>query len=530
MTARRSPAEIIKVDEKWKGEVDSNFERDAIRLRALYDDQGRKTTLQHLSVLGMGDVENREPLQIGTVPRLVNMLSVLYEHPAFRVLARDEAPIDRADPAAVAFRRLSARMPLNLAWAQIDQLRNLLRQVVVVFAESKAHGGVVARVFEPYNTHRMPTAGAADVLDQDEAVAFCVTWAEQERERLYQTWQRQDDGTWRCWIQNHGGDLVGVQPYGDEGRAPFDGLPAVLVTDELLMGRAWLPIPQGRLAMALNINAVINDVQLLVKHEGHTMTIATSPDPASIPNEHGPDKLIRAGAETKYYKLSGDPKIEDSSRTTERMLAMLALSESLPVNAFSVDAMPLTGAQLMVAERDLIRRRRRQADIGRVVEALAYEKYTRVARAFAELKMQTVDPELDLICAFAQPSQYKDVSEMQDVSFRELSLGTKSMHEHYADMHGVSVEDAGVMRLVLDKLREEWPTPSSASELIAERVETTSASTSTTATPGQNPAALVRGPKPAVGRGGARKTPGAFNADMGTSSEGASVIDTLRGK
>lgn len=531
MVARRSPAEIIAEDKKWKDAVDPHFERDALRLHALYEDRGRRTVTEHLRGLGMGDRDNFDPTQVGTIPRLIEMLSVLYERPAFRALARDEKPIDGDAPASRAFRRLAARMPLNLSWSQIDQVRNLLRQAVVVFAESAEHRAVVARVFEPYSAHRWPTAGAADVLDSDEAIALCVRYGAEERDRLYQTWQRQDDSSWRCWLQRPDGQLVGEQPYGDEGRPPFGVLPAILVTDQLLLGKAWLPIPQGRLSLALNIDAIANDVQLLVKHEGHSMTIASSPDPAGIPDDHGPDRIIRAPADTKYYKIDGDPKIEDASRTVERYLALLALAESLPVNAFAVDAQPITGAQLMVAERDLARRRRRQAELARTLEAQSYRKYCAVARAFPELDLAGLEEDLDLLVAFPNPSQYRDVSEQQNVSFRELALGTKSMLMHFSEMQGVSLEDGRILHLVVEQQRVEWPTPAAARELIAEAVETSvaSTSTSTTVAPGQNPAAMVKGPKPAVGRGGAQKTPGAFNPDPATSTEGASVLDAVRG-
>lgn len=524
---RRTPAEIAVEDERWKAAVDGQFTRDAVALSALYENRGRSLVRDHLRALGMGDKANRDPIQVGTVPRLIDSLSVLYAQPATRTLARREKPLASDDEQARAFRQLSRRMMLDQVWAQADRTRNLLRQAVVLFAESLAHRSVIARVYEPFNVIRFPTAGAADIIDEDEAVAFCIRWSnDNPADRLWQLWQHEDDDSWRCWNVTHDGKLYGRQPYGEEGRPAFDGLPAVLVTDELLLGRAWLSIPQGRLSLALNIDAVANDVQLLVKQEGHTQTVVTSDNPAGVPEMVGADKVWSMQTGAKVEKLANSPKIEEAGQTTERWLALLALSESLPVDAFARNRQVLTGASLMVAERDLERRRVRHTQLAGDEERRAFEKYTGVLRAYAgKLSLDPIEPGVELYTSFATPSAYQDIQQQQAVSMRELALGTASMLEHFAMMRRLSPDEARVEWARVQAERVEFPTPTSAGELIAERVATqvASTSTSTQTAPGQNPGALVAGPKvPGVD---ATKTPGALNVDLGSASEGASVVD-----
>ncbi len=521
---RYSPAEIASEDARWKSAVDPQFTRDAIALSALYDNRGRELVRDHLRTLGMGDKANRDPIQVGTVPRLMESLSVLYAQPATRTLARAEKPLATDDEPARAFRALSRRMMLDQVWAQADRIRNLLRQCVVLFAESAAHESVVSRVYEPFNVLRFPTAGAADLIDEDEAVAFCIRWSVEPNDRLWQLWQHEDDDSWRCWNVTNEGKLLDRQPYGEEGQPKFGGLPAVLVSDELLLGRAWLSIPQGRLSLALNIDAVANDVQLLVKQEGHTQTVVTSSNPAAVPTMVGPDKVWSMETDAKVAKLVNQPKIEEAGQTTERWLALLALSESLPVDAFARNRQVLTGASLMVAERDLERRRVRHTQLAGDEERRAFRKYTTVLRAYAvELGLTPIERGVELYTAFATPSAYQDIQQQQAVSMRELALGTSSMIEHFAMMRRLSPDEARVEWARVQAERIEFPTPTSAGELIAERVATQSASTSVQAQPGQNPGALVPGPHaPGVD---ATKTPGALNADLGSASEGASVTD-----
>lgn len=519
-----TPAQIRAIDAEWKGAVDARFEEDAIRLHALYDGRGRDVVRAHLRSIGMGDKANYDPIQVGVISRVVHMRSVLYQQPAMRTLVRGEEPLEHDDPAMVAFRDLSMRMRLDQLWGCADLMRNLFRQCVVLFAESVAHGAVVSRIFEPYNVLRAPTLGMADLIDEDEAVAFCIRWHDDPAKRMYQLWQHGDDedpDRWHCWNVDDAGRLHGVQPYGDEGVPPFAGLPAVLVTDTPLMGKAWLPTPQDRLSATLNIDAIANDVMLLVKQEGHTQTVVISDDPSSVPDETGADKTWKVPTGSDVKRLPSSPKIEEAGQTIERLLSMIAVAESLPPDALSRNRPVLTGASLMVAERDLDRVRSGHADLASAEEARAYAKYAAINNAYArELGSRIVPEDVRLMTTFATPSAYQDIAQQQQVSLREMAIGTSSKLRHTAMMNRTSLDDARMLLRSIEEERDEFPIASTV-ELIAEGVASTSQSSSVQAD--QNPAALVSGPKvPGIDNA---KTPGAFNPELGTASEGASVTD-----
>lgn len=520
---RLTPAQIAKIDAEWKWSVDARFTEDALRLGALFEDRGRETIRAHLRSIGMGDKHNGDPIQVGTMQRLMESISVIYQQPASRTLVYDEEPA-RPDSAEMrAFRAMARRMLLNQVWSQVDRRRNLFRQCVVLFAESLSHRTVTSRLYEPYNVIRAPSAGAADMLDEDDAIAFCIRWHEREEERWWQLWQHEDDDTWRCWNVTSDGKMLPRQPYDDAGAPPFDGLPAVMVTDEILMGRAWLPIPQVRLSLALNIAAVANDVQLLVKHEGHTQTVVKTSDPGAVPDRVGADQTWKVPVDADVLKLATSPKIEEAGQTTERWLAMLALSESLPVDAFSRNRQVLTGASLMAAERDLERRRIRTTPLAAAEEALAFRKYGAIWNYYArEFDAVPVDVDADLYCSFAQPTAYQDIAQAQQVSMRELALGTESMIGHFAMMRRLGPDEARVEWQRVQAERLEFPTPSAAGEIIAERIQ----SQAQNVAPGQNPAAMVEGPHvPGVSN---EKIHGALNHEPATSTDGASVVDAAR--
>lgn len=502
-----APKDIRAADRKQKEAVDPWFERDALRLAALGDGRGRDVVRSHLRALGMGDKANLDPIQVGTVPRLVDMLSVLYSSPATRTLLVGGTQLDHDAPEMRAFRALSSRMQLDQIWARADRMRNLLRQCVVLFCENPTRQTVTARVFEPFNVYRMLGA-QADTIEDDRAVAFKVIHATKEADCIYQVWIREDgpEGaapSWRCWIANDKGETVGVQPYGDEGVPPFASIPAVIVTDEALLGRAWLPMPQGRLALALNIDAVANDVQLLVKHEGHTQLVITGAD--EVPDEIGPDKLIKLPAGSDAKRLPTSPKIDEAGRTTERYLMLLALSESLPVDAFSVVSQSRTGAALKIAERDLERRRMRHADLAQDFEALAFEKYTAIARA---LGYPSAPEGAELAVTFARQYLPMDPLEAQKLALSELAIGVKSKIEYIADARAVTNEEA---RIILDRVEEElakYPVHH-VPEVIGEAVSTSSTSTTQS---GPTPAGVAR----------------SFNPDLPNSTHGGSLVDTVR--
>lgn len=499
-------AQIKAEDRRWKP---SGFDADAVTLAALAENRGRAATRTHLLTLGMGDPDNPRPISVGAIPRLMESLSVLYRVPAVRLLkGADGRILPDDDPQAVAFAEMSRRMLLDSVWGLVDARRNIVRQCYLSFVESPR--GVQARVHWPYEVFRYVTPSAADDIDQDQAIAIEVMHGPTEVESIFQVWSHEDDGSWRCWIVDGAGRRYGEQPYGDDGRPPFDGLPLVLVPDSLMAGVACLPLPESRLDFALNVNALVNDLSFIVKNQAHSLKVMTSNDPKNAkPVEDGPDKMMVLPEGSDLRILQQAPAIGEINSTIAAQLSMLALSESLPPDAFSATRQIHTGTALKVAERDLEARRQRQVPITIEAERRAFEKMRSVHNAFAaSMGVPRLGEELSLLVAFGTAWQPTDAREMQEAAFKDLAVGAQSIIGYLQERYRLDRSAAIDLYRQVQMDRAEYPVAL-----------------------GQNPGAMVDGQLPALGEGSATpadaKTPGAFNPDIGTATEGASVTDAI---
>lgn len=499
---RRTPAEIRKEDNLWKpgGE---QFNTDAIKLNALAENRGRQVTYDHLSVVKMGDPENTRPLCVGTIPRLTESLSVLYRVPATRMLKTSAGKVlSDKNAQSKTFAELSRRMMIDNVWQLVDMKRNLLRQCALVFVESHPLESVQARVFAPFDTFRVPTPGAADIADEDEHIAFQIRDGGKPQQRIYQLWQHEDDGSWRMWIVDEAGANYGAQPYGDEGVVPFDQLPILFVYDSLPAGAAYLPLPESRLDFALNINALVNDLAYLVKLEAHTMKVAITADTKSVKPTHvGPDKLTILPEGSDLKLLSHSPQFDGVNKTVDGQLSQLALGESLPADYFARDRKFHTGPALKASERDLESRRQRQVAIAVESERRAFKKYRSIHNVFAEdWGMGELDEDLTLIASFGRQWQPSDPKELQEVHLKNIAVCAGSVLGLIQDIYNVDRQAAIDLYEQFAQDAIDYPPP-------------------------QNPAAMIDGPQPALGEDGAKKTPGAFNPEPATSTDGASIID-----
>lgn len=97
----------------------------------------------------------------------------------------------------------------------------------------------------------------------------------------------------------------------------------------------------------------------------------------------------------------------------------------------------------MVAERDLDRVRSGHADLASAEEARAYAKYAAINNAYArELGSRIVPEDVRLMTTFATPSAYQDISQQQQVSLREMAIGTSSKLRHTAMMNRTSLANS----------------------------------------------------------------------------------------
>lgn len=505
MAPRITIADIRAEDVLWKP-GGTRFDEDALKLSMLADHRGRSLMYNHLKAVGMGDPDNVSPLVIGAIPRLMESLSVLYRVPATRRLKRGENILEDDDPQAVAFSQLAHRMCLDNVWQLVDAERNLLRQCVISFVESHARKSVQARIIEPQNVYRRPSASEADSIEQDEAVALLIRDSVRPADQRYQLWEHDDGGAWRCWIVDGGSSLVGEQPYGEGGAVPFDEVPLLQVYDDLPAGNAWLPIPESRLDFTLNISALANDLAYLIKLEAHTIKTITSPDPKGVPTQVGPGALWTLPDGSKVETLATSPHIEESSKTIERLLAMLAMAESLPPDYFSATRAVHTGPALKTAERDLEARRQRQQPLAVQDERRAFAKIRAIHNRYAaDWGLDALDEDLVLVTSFSRQWQPIDVRELQQAAGFDLAIGTASVIDYIQERYNCDRSSAIDLYRQVQADREAYPVQQQ-----------------------QNPAALISGTNPALGPEGSAKTPGAFNPELATSTEGASLVDAVR--
>lgn len=498
---------IRKADEALKpGGV--QYDEDAIKLAQLFEDRSRALTTAYLKQRGLGRPNESTPIEVSILRRIVEALAVTYRTPPVRRLAVNGRELADANPSAQALAQVYARMSIDLHMQTIDVMRTLYRQVVVTYAESHAHGCAQLRVFEPFNVARKANPMAADTLEEDEAILLCVCAGKDDASSLYQAWLHADDGSWRCWVVDGRGELAeGVdQPYDEDGIPPFEGLPAQLIYDEHPRGRAYLPIPQSRVSFALAVNGLVADLAYLVQMESHTPMHLATDDTRGVPTETGPGKLWLSPADSRITALATNPKIAESGEVLDQLLRLWLTGETLPGDALKAGAPIVTGAALKVRERDLTARRQRQVALAIEDERRAYAKIAAVHNTFAEVwRLPELREDAELRVSIARQYVPADPKEVQDRMYRDIAIGAASVLDYIQERDGCDRDTAIRTWQRVQEDRALFPV-------------------------GQTPGALVEdaGPLAALGPGSATKKPGEFNPELGTSTEGASVVDAVK--
>lgn len=509
--APMSAAAIISQDRLWKESISPGFDTDAGKLYQLFHGQSRNLMVEYLNQVQLGDKKNPRPPAPNLCRRLVEQLAVCYRTPPTRLLQNSaEEILAHDDPAmrALVSRRdgVYRLMRFDTAMARADQIRSLNRQAVVVYCENQEQRRVNVRVHPPHCVFRVPDPNAADSIDADRAFAFLRTYHYDPKLSVYEVWNRTPDG-WLVSVENGHGDMAGEAPYADSGGlVPFDELPVQILYDEDPVGQAWLPQDQSRLDALFNVGAMLADMVYLLSMECFTIKAAFGVDPNKPPTEVGPNKIINfpKGADLKI--LSHNPQIEKASTVIQEVLAALALSEGLAPNAFARDRSELTGAALRASNALLEQRRARQIALAVDFEAAAYRKIAAVHNAYAQAwDRPELDPSLELVAIFPEPSIPTDAVQAQQVRFKDLQAGFLSPLEYIQAERGVTREDAIEIAEQIRVDRAEF----GMSEAL------------------QNPGAMVDGPNAAGGPGSAERTPGATNLDGASNNEQASVTGAV---
>ena len=486
----------------------STYDANAVDLQMFFEDRAQRRIMTFLQTLGIGDRMNPWPLDCAALRMIVESQSVVYSTPPMRALSIGGIELQDQSPEMLALDRVLGRMMYDVHWSTVDELRNLYRSVAIVFTESDWHKCVQMRIFEPFNIKRHVSHIAQDTMDADRAVAFQTTNTGDEATEQFELWLHEDNGTWRVYRVSGAGDLVGVQPYGEEGVSPFGTTaPFMMVYDEVPRNRAYLPLNENRLSFAKNAAGALNDVMFLIKQEAHTTIAISTDDSRGVPQETGPGKSWILPSDANVSMLNTSPKIREAAEELDRILRLWAVAESLPSDTFKGDKAASTGTALKVKERSLGRRRARQVPMVGPNEARAYEKLARVHNVYAESWGLPILPEhAELKATAASVWQPTDVTELQQAYFKDIAVGAESLISYLMAKGGLTRTQA------IDK----W-----------QRVENDRATYPVTNQ--QNPESIVDGgPHAATGPGGAQKVEGAFNPELETSTEGASIVDAVR--
>ena len=498
---------LVERDKATKPQA-GTYDTTAIELSQFYEDRAQNIVLAYLKALGIGDRMNPAHLSASALRRIVSDQSVVYSTPPVRLLEVAGVELEDDDPEMKNLNEVFERMIYNAHWQQIDELRNLYRNVAVVLQESDAHGCVQIRTFEPFNVIRHVDPRAADIMDADQAVAFQISSGREDSRNVYELWLHEDDGNWRMHIVDGTGARTGVQPFGDDGASPFGSVaPFFMAYDEVPRGRAWLPINSNRLAFCKNASGLINDLVYLVKQEAHSSVAISTDDQRGLPTENGPGRVWVTPADSSIQVLSPNPKIAESAGLLDRVLRMWSNSESLPPDTFQADRQILTGQALKVLNMPLSERRRRQVPLVAPLEARAYQKLVAVHNAYHEqwgLPRLLEDAELRVTASDTwQPT---DPKELQETVFKDLAIGAQSIIGYLMERYGLTRPEAVRKYERVQRDREVFPVMSA-----------------------QNPLAIVDGgPHVATGPNGAQKNVDAFNPEIETSTEGASITDAVR--
>lgn len=497
--------EIKQADESWKG--GAGYNEASAKLGQLFDDASSNLTLNYLRTLGLGNKYNSQyPFEASIMKRIVDALTVVYSAPATRVLEIDGTELADDDPFSTAMVEAFERSCYDLLWQRIDALRNLYRTAIIEWTEDPSQGCVGAIVYGPHQVYRMPSMTAPHAIEYDRAVLLQIRQGESQRDNLYRLWLK-DGENFKCFIVDESGEPINDQPFGASGKTPYsDMLPLQIITDEHPTFRAWLPIPSSRISWALGINGQIADLALLVQHEAHTTKVLKSDSSGAVPSEVGPDKIIKIPQDGDFLSLASSPHIAESATVLEQMLRLFSVSEYLQGDLFDSSKTPHTGQAMRVAQHPLAQRRARQIQLIPSQERRAWTIYSRIHNTFCGGWGVPLLPESAGIRVTPNNSwQPVDLTEKQNTVFKNLAGGFLSRISATQELFGLTRHQAisHLERVARDN------------EIFA-------------LTEFQNPGAMVDdGASAALGPDSATKTPGAFNPDIPTSTEGASLTDAV---
>lgn len=417
---------LAKIDRQHKGE---GFDEEVRTLLNYYDDTSRSQTVSRLQDFGQGIKDNPFPIELALIRRVIDRIAVVYQNPPTRWLRNILG--QRVDENSLEHRNMIRALDTaqyDLAWRRVDRLRALLRQCVIRYYPSRAHGGVVLRIFTPDNVMRHPSSVAPDMIEEDNAIALKLEADWQGNGTLWEYWEQDDEGVWSCQWINKDGEPVGEQPFGD-GPCPYDELPIQLVYEDWAGGRPWLYPRCSRRGWIESLNASVNDLPAIVRSQTHDKTIYKTANPENtIPADYGPGTVTQIDAADDVEILSHNPQIRSCIDSIEFLIRYWMISEDLPSTEFDRSKQMVTGAALKVQERPLIARQEAQIPMAKHDERLAWRKFRAVHNYHADNwgRLQ-LDQDYEMDVEIADLVIPYDTRDVQETGVRGMALSTHSV-------------------------------------------------------------------------------------------------------
>lgn len=421
---------LTKIDTMTKP---PGFDTDAEELFAYYDDTARPLVQARNHELGIGLKNNRRPILIGLIKRVVDRLSVVYASQPTRWL-RNEMTLQRlpeGHPDHVTMLRTLRLMQANLAWRYVDRIRSLLRSAFIRYVPNPCRRSVTMRIFNPNQVMREVDMGTPDCLETDRRIALRLTG---ER---FEYWENTVDGWIPWWIDKNGnvlenqpleflvfdedGMIVGQQnPYGDT-------LPIQYIKDDYSAGRAWLPPANSRLAIVEAVNGMANDTWNLLVHQAHQEIFIKTDNPGSIPNTTGPGLRQKVDRDVQIDVVNANTQIAAVQRVLEFFIRLGIVTEELPADEFDPSKKIVTGAAQKVREAPLRQRRENQIPLADIDEAEAWQKIVAVHNVHAPTWMRPMlNPNFELEVEVAEVNPPVDKRELLEAEARSQAMGASS--------------------------------------------------------------------------------------------------------
>lgn len=445
------------------------------RLVQYYEDDAVNLTVQLLEMQG-----SRTPITTNMMKRVVNTLSVTYDQPPSRRLRGDGGIIlPDDDPRVLAFERAVQSSGFDPHFRRIDAFRTLLGTVARRTYANDASSALSHRLFLPNCIFRAPMPGLEDDITMDDAVALKLSGD------AYEMWERSEDGSWRMFITDEGGEVL-REPFGEDGTSPYDVLPIQLVHDQPAEGRAFMPLNQSRIGFQENLNRVINALPEMVDLQAYAqMVMKVADTTTATAMETGPRVTNVIRTDESLEAVQRNPLIDASGNAYMRIRDQWLVAENIPIDYFNGQANQQTGAALRAQLWPLKERRDEMQPLVVLEQVHAFEIFRSVWNAHGY--GDPIPEDVQLVVQVSDIPIPIDEDKLRDIGFREIAAGLSSTIMYLQRKHQISRQQAIEMYEQIKIDNAQYP-------------------------PAQPMNALVDGPKEALGDGSATVSDDGFQS------------------